>query len=86
MSFKQTYILLSQNKCSDKKSYLASTMGTSQSKRSNKISKLRTSSVGAVGDFAEENEGNSKPNSIGKLSSKKGKYIQHLNTLNPILL
>ena len=54
-------------------------MGTSQSKRSNKISKLRTSSVGAVGDFTEDNEGNN----IGKLSSKKGIHSTFM-AFNPI--
>lgn len=47
-------------------------MGTSQSKRSNKISKFRSSSVGAVGEFAEEDESNTNSNNSGKLSSMKG--------------
>ena len=56
----------------DKKSYFSPTMGTSQSKRSNKISKFRSSSVGAVGEFAEEDESNTNSNNSGKLSSTKG--------------
>ena len=56
----------------DKKSYFSPTMGTSQSKRSNKISKFRSSSVGAVGEFAEEDESNTNSNNSGKLSSMKG--------------
>ena len=41
-------------------------MGTSQSKRNTKISKIRSATVGATGDFGEGS------NSLGKLSSLKG--------------
>ena len=55
----------------DNEEHVLSDMGTSQSKRSNKISKLRTSSVGTVGD-SEENKGNGNSSSSGKLFSIKG--------------
>ena len=57
-------------------------MGASQSKRNNKLGKFRTSSVGAVGDFAEEQQEstNSVSNSIGKLAimKSKGKKIKSI--------
>ena len=56
----------------DNEEHVLSDMGTSQSKRSNKISKLRTSSVGTVGDSEEESKGNGNSSSSGKLFSIKG--------------
>ena len=51
-------------------------MGTSQSKRSNKISKFRTSSVGTVGDSPDDSQENGDPTSTGRLFSIKGqKYL-----------
>ena len=43
-------------------------MGTSQSKRNGKISKIRSATVGTAGDLGEGS------NSFGKLSSIKGMY------------
>ena len=62
-------------------------MGASQSKRNNKLGKFRTSAVGAVGDFAEEQQEstNSVSNSIGKLAIMKSKEPELLMSLGKFL-
>jgi len=60
---------------------ILSEMGTSQSKRSNKISKFRTSSVGTVGDLPEEDQENGNPTNSGKLFPIKGNNFKN-NEIN----
>jgi len=67
-----TNILDDTQRLIDSEESIFSEMGTSQSKRSNKISKFRTSSVGTVGDSHDDSQENGDPTSTGRLFSIKG--------------